>query len=245
MRLAAASTTAVLVVGEAGTGKRLVARTIHQNGAQRHQPLVLFDCEALPVEILERELFAPAQRREADIGLPVGASGTTRPRLSLRDGSTLLFREILMLPRDLQERLAASLDTSIRLLATTTIDPATAWESEQIRPELYFTLTTLVIHLQPFANVAKSCPSAQHLLERANERGGRQKGGFSSAAISTLTAYDWPGNLRELARSRGSAHAHSEGESPGNYRRPARIHSRPPGRRRIPHRRLRTRRAAR
>ncbi len=177
----------VLIVGEPGTGKRLVARTIHQNGPGRQQPLVPFDCEALPVEVLERELFGVDRTAAADTGPSAAAGGKSEPRLSLRDGSTLLIREILMLPRDLQERLAASLDTSVRLLATTALDPTIAWESEQLRPELYFALTTMVIHLQPLRERRTELPVlAQHLLERANERGGKQKTGFSPQAIATL-----------------------------------------------------------
>ena len=126
-----------------------------------------------------------------------------------------LIREILMLPRDLQERLAASLDTPVRLLATTALDPTIALESEQLRPELYFALTTLVIRLQPLRERRDELPVlAQHLLERANERGGKQKTGFSPQAISALMAYDWPGNLRELARVIDHAHTHSAAKSP-------------------------------
>ena len=215
VRLAAASTTPVLIVGEPGTGKRQVARTIHQNGPGRQQPLVPFDCEALPVEILERELFGVDRSAEAEYGTISRGRGTQHGlACRWRDGSTLLIREILMLPRDLQERLAASLDTSVRLLATTALDPTIALESEQLRPELYFALTTLVIHLQPLRERRDELPVlAQHLLERANQRGGKQKTGFSPQAIATLMAYDWPGNLRELARVIDHAHTHSaEGE---------------------------------
>ena len=130
VRLAAAATIPVLIVGEPGTGKRQVARTIHQNGPGRQQPLVPFDCEALPVEILERELFGVNNRAAAETGPSPEVGGIARARLSLGDGSTVLIREILMLPRDLQERLAASLDTPVRLLATTALDPTNALESE-------------------------------------------------------------------------------------------------------------------
>jgi DNA-binding NtrC family response regulator len=213
VRLASASTTPVLIVGETGTGKRQVGRTIHQNGPGRLQPLVPFDCEALPVELLERELFGVESHAAPESGPSSRADEKTRPRLSLRDGSTLLIREILMLPRDLQERLAASLDTPVRLLATTALDPKIALESERLRPELYFALTTLVIRLEPLRERRDELPAlAQHFLERANERGSKQKAGFSSQALSTLMSYDWPGNLRELARV--VDHAHAEGEAP-------------------------------
>jgi DNA-binding NtrC family response regulator len=215
VRLAAASTTPVLIVGEAGTGKRQVARTIHQNGPGRQQPLVPFDCEALPVEILERELFGRDKHASDETDPSPNAGETARPRLSMGDGSTLLIREILMLPRDLQERLVASLDTPVRLLATTAVDPTSALECEQLRPELYFALTTLVVRLQPLRERRDELPAlAQHLLERTNQRGGKQKTGFSPQAISALLAYDWPGNLRELARVIDHAHTQTDGGGP-------------------------------
>jgi DNA-binding NtrC family response regulator len=216
VRLGAASTTPVLIVGEAGTGKRQVARTIHQNGSGRQQPLVPFDCESLPAEILERELFGRDKHAAAQTEpSSAGAGGPARPRLSLGDGSTLLIHEILILPRDLQERLAASLDSPVRLLATSALDPTSALESEQLRPELYFALTTLVIRLQPLRERRNELPAlAQHLLERANQREAKQKTGFSPQAISALMAYHWPGNLRELARVIDHAHTHSEGQGP-------------------------------
>ncbi len=215
VRLAAASKTPVLIVGEAGTGKQQVARTIHQQGPGRQWPLVPFDCEALPAEILERELFGVNPQITAEAEYTSSTRGMPKPRLSLGDGSTLLVREIAKLPRDLQARLVASLDAPVRLLATTTLDPETAHQSEQLRTELYFALTTLVLRLLPLRERRDELPMlAQHLLERANQRGGDQRSGFSPQAIAALMTYDWPGNLRELARVIDHAHAHSQGDGP-------------------------------
>jgi len=213
VRLAAASTTPVLIVGEAGVGKRHAARAIHQTGPVRQRPLIPFDCECLPAEILERELFG-LERSAAAAAVDASSAGEAgRPRLSLWDGSTLLFREILMLPRDLQARLIAALDAPVKLLATTASDPDAALEREQIRPELYFALTTLVLRLAPLRERRDELPVlAQHLLDRANQRGGEQRTGFSPEAITALTSYDWPGNLRELARVIDHAHAQPHGE---------------------------------
>ena len=119
----------------------------------------------------------------------------------------VLIREIFMLPRDLQARLAASLDSSVRLIGTTVLDPEIALSSERIRPELYFALTTLVIRLRPLRERRDELPIlAQHLLERANQRGGNQRAGFSPEALAVLSSYDWPGNLHELARVIDHAH---------------------------------------
>jgi PAS domain S-box-containing protein len=210
VRLASRSTIPVLIVGEPGTGKRHVARTIHQQGPNCQQLLVPFDCEALPAEILERELFGGDRQKDRESRGESHSSGSGRLRLSLLDGSTLLIREILLLPRDLQARLVAALDTRVRLLATTVNDPEIALQNEQLRPELYFALTGLVLRLRPLRERRDELPLlAQHLLERANQRGGEQRTGFSPQAIGALMAYDWPGNLRELARVIDSAHARS------------------------------------
>ncbi len=215
VRLAAASTLPVLIVGEPGTGKRQVARTIHQNGPDHMQPLVSFDCEALPAEILERELFGADLHSAADGYEPSCPSRGVRPSLALRDGSTLLVREILMLSRDLQVRLFESLAAPVRLLATTTADPDSALKEELLRPELYFALTTVVVRLFPLRERRDELPAlAQHLLERANERGGQERTGFTAQALRAMASYDWPGNIRELARVIDHAHAHAQGNGP-------------------------------
>ena len=186
----------VLIIGESGTGKRLVARTIHQLSPRRQSSFIPLDCAALPPEVLERELF----------GQPV-ESGPVPSTLILPEGSTLLLVDILKTPRDLQARLAASHDSHLRLIATTTDDPQVAFRSETLRPDLYFSLTSLVIRLCPLRERLDEIPLlAQHFLERANYRGDRQRRGFSPEALKTLQIYDWPGNLREFARVIDDAH---------------------------------------
>ncbi len=196
VRLAATTSAPVLILGEEGTGKRLVAQTIHQLDPDRDQPLVPCDCQALVPEILERELFGttrPDLAREH--------SGPIKPRLSLGPGSAFLLREILYLPRDLQARLAAAAGGSVRVFATSSQDPEAALADGRLAPELYYALTTLVLRLPALRDRRAEIPLlAQYFLERANERGGTSRTGFSVEALAALGAYDWPGNLRELAR---------------------------------------------
>lgn len=194
VKAAAATAVTVLIEGDPGTGKRLVARTIHQQSARARSPFIPIDCAALPPETIENELFGRVDNTET-------------PGIRLAEGSSLLLGEVLELPRDLQGRLATALDGRVRLLATTSGDLEAALKADRLRPDLYYALTTLVIRLRPLRERLEDLPLlAQHLLERANLRGGRQRIGFSAEAMEVLTAYDWPGNLRELARVLDAAH---------------------------------------
>lgn len=207
VRLAAASSVPVLIVGEPGTGRRQVSRTIHGLGPHSHRPFIAFDCQSLPAEILERELFGAT---EADP--PAGAGAVRRARLSLGDGSTLLIDDVLSLPRDLQARLVEALDSRVRLMATAVREPEAALRDELLRPELYYAMTTLVLRLSPLRDRRAELPVlAQHFLERVNHRGGPQHAGFEPAAMEILSGYDWPGNLPELARVVEHGHAAAPG----------------------------------
>lgn len=200
VKAAAAADVPVLIVGENGTGKTLVARTIHQLGTRHHAPFLPLDCAALPAEVLERELFGDGNRSVSN-------------RLAVPDRSTLLLGDILDLPRDLQERLAALPDDRARLIATTAGDPEEAVRTERLRPDLYYALTTLVIRLRPLRERGDELPLlTQHFLERVNRQGDRQRRGFSAEALAVLLGYDWPGNLRELARVIDAAHARGPGD---------------------------------
>ncbi len=193
---AAVSTAPVLIVGESGTGKRHVARTIHQSGPRKKSPIIPFDCEALPPDVIERELF----------GIQ-GEDPSAADTMVLPEGSTILIGDILKLPRDLQARLAGSLGSRIRLIGTTSADPDESLRAERLRPDLYYALTTLVIRLSPLRERLGEIPMlAQHFLERANQRGGRQRGGYEPEAVDSLLSYDWPGNLREFARVIDDSH---------------------------------------
>jgi DNA-binding NtrC family response regulator len=177
---------------------------IHQSGPNRQRPFLAFDCEAMPSEVLERELFGPD--RDEDDG------PRRRPRLSLGDGSTLLLVGLSHLPRDLQARLVEALDAPVRLMASSPREPEASLADDRLRPDLYYALTSLVLRLRPLRERLDELPAlSQFFLERMNQRGGVQRSGFTPGAIETLSAHDWPGNLPELVRVVEYAHARAAG----------------------------------
>lgn len=193
---AANATAAVLLVGETGSGRRHLARMIHQQGTARQFALISLDCAALPPEVLKRELFGT-----------VGDGTPSTTRIALPTGKTLLIGDVLDLTRDIQARLAHALETPTKLIAVTSRDPEAAMQADLLRADLYYALTALVIRLSPLRDRLDELPLlAQHFLERANLRGARQRTRFSDEAVDTLLGYDWPGNLRELARVVDDAH---------------------------------------
>jgi transcriptional regulator with PAS, ATPase and Fis domain len=197
--LAAATNVPVLIIGETGTGKRTIARIIHARGRSPKAPLLPHDCAAVPPEALERELFGPPPPNK---------------HLNLPEGSTLLLIEAVQLPRDLQERMTNGRDdTRVRLLATTTAEPEAALREDRIRADYYFAITDLVLRVPPLRERLDDLPLlAQHFLEQPNTRGERLRIGFSPEALDVLRSYDWPGNLRELARVIEAAHSRAEGD---------------------------------
>ncbi len=195
---AAAARSPVMIIGETGTGRRTVGRMIHRRGPQSLLPLIPVDVAALTADRLEAELFA------ADAEGP--------PRLAQADRTTLLLHDAIALPRDVQARLAVALrDSTVRVLATASIEPEVALRQERFRPDLYYALTVLVLRLAPLRERVEELPIlAQHALEQANRRGPRRRSGFQPEAMEAMIAYDWPGNLRELSRVVEAAHGRGE-----------------------------------
>jgi PAS domain S-box-containing protein len=205
---ASASSVPTLMVGPPGSGKRQVARAIHRRSGRPDSSLVVVDCPALPAELLDRELFGPP---------PTDPEAGARPRLARPEGSTVLLGEILDLPRDVQGRLVQALSApearGVRLLSTASGDPEAAVRDDRLRSDLYFALTTMVIRLAPLRERLEEIPLlAQHFLERSNQREVPRRVGFHPEAIEILARYDWPGNLRELARVVDSSHDRASGD---------------------------------
>lgn len=184
-RLAAQCRTPTLLVGEAGTGKEWLARVIHRHGPARERKFAALDCRALPASLAGDLLF--------------GASGL----LATPAIGTLFIRDIDHLARELQDRLHEWLEASAeggpRLIAGCCGDPAQAVHSGRLLEALYCTLGTLVIAVPPLRQRRHDLPAlAARMQSRARGNDGDKPAALSHAALEVLSAYTWPGNLREL-----------------------------------------------
>jgi PAS domain S-box-containing protein len=189
---AASTSIPVLIVGEPGTGKRLVARAIHGKSDRSLGPFLHLDATALSPDDLANELFP---REPAD--LP--------PGLATGESATLVLGDLQDLPRDIQARLAEALASTrppaARLIVTTAGNVEVHVREGRLRPDLYYAVTGLVIHLEPLRDRLDDVSLlAQHFLELANGPLPIRKQGFSAPALEVLRSYDWPGNVAELRR---------------------------------------------
>jgi len=207
MDTAAASPIAVLIQGETGTGKELVARGIHRASIRGDKTFVPVNCAAIPESMLERELFG--HRR----GAFTGAVQDQRGLLEAADGGTLLFDEIGEMPQAMQAKLLRVLqdgevtplgDTrprrvDVRVLSATNRDLAAEVKAGRFREDLYYRIGAFPIPVPPLrerrADIARLVPA---LLAASAERHAKPVAGIQADAMLALEAYDWPGNVREL-----------------------------------------------
>ena len=197
----------VLILGDSGTGKELLARAIHYRSGRADKAFVVENCGALPDQLLESELF----------GYKRGAfTGAYEDRIGLfqqADGGTLLLDEIgetspafqVKLLRALQEgeiRPLGSprpLPVDVRVIAATNRDLETEVRAGRFREDLYYRIATMTLRLSPLAERPMDIPLiAQEILERGMKRLGRQVKGIGREAMESLVAYRWPGNVREM-----------------------------------------------
>jgi two-component system response regulator AtoC len=203
----AAADAPVLITGETGAGKELVARAIHRRGAHPEGPFVAVNCAALPEALLESELFGHARgaftdARAARVGLFVQAHGGTLFLDEISELSPSLQPKLL---RALQERCVRPVGGSeevpfdARLIAATNRDLEAAVEAGRFREDLFFRLDVLPIAVPPLrARGNDVLLLAQHFAREYAERTGRSALGLSRAAAEMLCDYAWPGNVREL-----------------------------------------------
>jgi len=198
----------VLLTGETGTGKDLLARAIHYTGTRKERRFVAQNCGALPETLLESELFGHQR------GSFTGAHADKKGLFELADGGTIFLDEIgetepgmqVRLLRVLQDGEIRPLGSSetrkvdVRVIAATNRDLKKRVEEGLFREDLYYRLRVVEIELPPLRARASDIPTlAHHFLDAVAARMGRAFAGFSNAAMDRLVAYDWPGNVRELA----------------------------------------------
>ncbi|MEK7329747.1 MAG: sigma-54 dependent transcriptional regulator [Candidatus Eisenbacteria bacterium] len=207
VRHLASTHTAVLIEGEAGTGKSLAAQAIHQNSPRRNEPFVWIDCGALDEPLLERELFGrePGASSEGD--------GAQRGRLELADGGTLLLEEIDELPPGAQVRLLrvlqdrafervggkATLKSDVRLITATRRDLAARVREGRFREDLFHRLGVVRIVMPPLRDRREDIPLLveRFLIESSRGRGRGVKG-VTRGVLDRLMGHPWPGNVHEL-----------------------------------------------
>jgi DNA-binding NtrC family response regulator len=205
--LVAATESTVLILGETGTGKELVARAIHDRSPRRERPLVKVNCAALPRELVESELFGHEK------GAFTGATQQRRGRFELADGGTLLLDEVGELPLEAQAKLlrvlqehefervggTRSLHTDVRVIAATNRDLARQVEAGGFRSDLYYRLNVFPLALPPLRERREDIPGlTAHFIDRAARKLGKGFDGASPAFLARAAAYGWPGNVREL-----------------------------------------------
>jgi DNA-binding NtrC family response regulator len=197
---------AVLITGEPGTGKEIVARTIRKLSPRRDKPFVAVDCEALAGPHFESELFGRVAAS------PAGPGPATYGRLESANGGTIFFDEIADLEPQIQARLlrlmqerefvrlgsAAVVPIDVRVLAATSRDLSEEIRAGRFREDLYYRLCAVSIVLPPLRQrVDDIAPLAEHFLAEFNRRPGRRLR-FCDEAMGLLLAHGWPGNVREL-----------------------------------------------
>ena len=205
---AVASTPAsVLILGESGVGKELIARAIHDHGDRCGKPLVKVNCASIPKELFESEFFGHVK------GAFTGAHRNRIGRMQLADGGTLFLDEVGEIPIDQQGKLLRALQESafepvgdeqtikvdVRIVAATNRDLMEEVKAGRFREDLYYRLSVFPIELPPLRErTADIAPLAQHFLDLSCQQLGRCHLKLSRAHINHLNHHDWPGNIREL-----------------------------------------------
>jgi len=197
----------VLILGETGTGKELIARAIHRKSHRCEKPLIKVNCAAMPATLIESELFGHEQ------GAFTGATKKREGRFALADGGTIFLDEIGELPVELQVKLLRVLQegefepvgssrtqkVDVRVIAATNRDLKQATKEGKFREDLYYRLNVFPIELPPLRERGDDISLlASTFANKFAQRMGRLIEPFSEACIGRLKAYGWPGNVREL-----------------------------------------------
>jgi transcriptional regulator with GAF, ATPase, and Fis domain len=207
VRRVAPTSSTVLIQGETGTGKELIARAIHNVSPRCGHPFIKLNCAAIPLDLLESELFGHEK------GAFTGAITQKLGRFELADKGTLFLDEVGDIPPSLQpkllrilqeqefERLGSSRThhVDVRLVAATHRNLAAMVKNGEFRSDLYFRLNVFPVHLPPLRERREDIPSlVAHFIEFIGRRVGRQIDHIPEETMLDLCSYDWPGNIREL-----------------------------------------------
>src|SRR6202049_2440275 len=203
----APSSASVLITGETGSGKEILARTIHQLSPRAERPFVAINCSAIPETLMESEIFG---HEKGDF---TGAAERRIGCFELADGGTLLLDEIGEMPAPTQAKLLRVLEdrkvrrlgsktetpVDVRVLAATNKDPEQAVTRGQLRQDLYFRLNVFHIHLPALRDRKEDLPPlVEHILHDLNAKHSRQVRGVNAEVSELFHNYAWPGNVREL-----------------------------------------------
>jgi len=207
LKLVAPTDSTVLIAGENGTGKELVARAIHQNSPRKNKRFVAVNISAIPESILESELFGH------EPGAYTGATARRIGRFEYANGGTLFLDEVGEMPVDTQVRLLRVLEerkitrlgsneeipVNVRVVAATNANLKTMVEEKRFRIDLYHRINVITIHLPPLRERRGDIPLLlDHFSKELCEQYGKEVQGFSRPAREALLSFDWPGNIREL-----------------------------------------------
>ena len=207
VEMAAPSSASVLITGETGSGKEIVARTIHKLSPRAAGPFVAINCSAIPETLMESEIFGHER------GAFTGAAERRIGCFELADGGTLLLDEIGEMPAPTQakllrvledhkvRRLGSKIETpvDVRVLAATNKDPEQAVGEGQLRQDLYFRLNVFHIHLPPLREHKDDIPPlVEYILQEVNAKHGKHVRGIGAEVLDIFMGHTWPGNIREL-----------------------------------------------
>jgi formate hydrogenlyase transcriptional activator len=207
VELVAPTDSTVLVLGETGTGKELIARAIHNASARCGRPFVKLNCAAIPFDLLESELFGHER------GAFTGAIAQKLGRFELADTGTLFLDEVGDIPLALQPKLLRVLQeqeferlgsgrthrVNVRLVAATHRDLTEMMRRSEFRSDLYYRLNVFPLSLPPLRERRQDIPAlVEHFVEIYVRRMGKQIETIPPQTMSALVSYEWPGNIREL-----------------------------------------------
>jgi formate hydrogenlyase transcriptional activator len=207
VRLVAPSNATVLIQGETGTGKEVIAHSIHNQSARSQGPFVVFNCAAIPGALVENELFGHER------GAFTGACAQTKGRFHMADRGTLFLDEIGDLPLELQPKLLRALQeqeferlgssqtirVNIRVVAATNQDLPQLIANKQFRPDLYYRLNVIPISLPPLRDRLEDIPPlVKHFVKKFSTCMNKPIDAIPDELMNVLIGHDWPGNIREL-----------------------------------------------